>query len=334
MIYRREAFVLSTSICVFALFQASCQSSLSLTEDRPPDLVKVPELGKDVPVSWGFSYKDSASISNGPWEAQAVLEISFGIWKSINDRILLKKIVAVDKSGKFQVRSGYESKIDWSYSVNKLTFKLKSFAVQDEATYGINVELIGLDQKSLTDTVSVETAAQYNRQTGNLTVRNETAYTSETVDLLFKRSAYDKTDDFFKYRIYKGHVSVITLGKVQDGKHGACVNDSLLAQCQQRYSLRYVNKTYVSFRLSNVTLLDSGLYTLQAFFAKIIHDPEYAELYLTVQEKPSTLTSVEPAHETSNPTAKGGQSDVQFSIISLLVLMIFQALFHKGVVTC
>jgi len=112
---------------------------------------------------------------------------------------------------------------------------------------------------------------------------SETAYTSETVDLLFKRSAYDKTDDFFKYRIYKGHVSVITLGKVQDGKHGACVNDSLLTQCQQRYSLRYVNKTYVSFRLTNVTLLDSGLYTLQAFFAKIIHDPEYAELYLTVQ---------------------------------------------------
>jgi len=112
---------------------------------------------------------------------------------------------------------------------------------------------------------------------------SETAYTSETVDLLFKRSAYDKTDDFFKYRIYKGNISVITLGKVQDGKHGACVMDSLLAQCQQHYSLRYANKTYVSFRLSNVTLLDSGLYTLQAFFANVTHHPEYAEIYLTVK---------------------------------------------------
>jgi len=90
-------------------------------------------------------------------------------------------------------------------------------------------------------------------------------------------------DDFLRYRIHKGKISVITLGKVQDGKQSVCVNDNLLDQCQQRYSLRYVNKTYVSFRLSNVTLLDSGLYRLEAFFAKIIHDPENTELYLAVQ---------------------------------------------------
>ena len=112
---------------------------------------------------------------------------------------------------------------------------------------------------------------------------SETAYTSETVDLLFNRSAFDEMDDFLRYRIHKGKISVITLEKVQDGKQSVCVNDSLLDQCQQRYSLRYVNKTYVSFRMSNVTLLDSGLYRLEAFFAKIIHDPENTELYLTVQ---------------------------------------------------
>ena len=78
----------------------------------------------------------------------------------------------MDNSGQFKVRSGYENKTDWSYSVNKLTFELKKFAIQDEATYGINVELIGSDQKSLTDTVNVDTAAQYTGQTGNLTVRN------------------------------------------------------------------------------------------------------------------------------------------------------------------
>ena len=76
------------------------------------------------------------------------------------------------------------------------------------------------------------------------------------------------------------------LGKEEDGKYGACVPDSLLGQCQQRYSLRYINENYLSFRLSNVTLLDSGLYILQAFFAEIIHDPEYAEVYLTVQGNP------------------------------------------------
>jgi len=32
---------------------------------------------------------------------------------------------------------------------------------------------------------------------------SETAYTSETVDLLFKRSAYDKTDDFSNIEFIK-----------------------------------------------------------------------------------------------------------------------------------
>ena len=101
-------------------------------------------------------------------------EISFGIWESrFGVNMLLKKLVVVDNSGKFKVRSGYENKTDWSYSVNKLTFVLKEFAIQDEATYGINVEFIGSDQKSLADTAHVDTAVQYNRQNDNLTaVRN------------------------------------------------------------------------------------------------------------------------------------------------------------------
>ena len=167
--------ILSTTcniLYITDLLVVSCQSSLSLTEDRPPDHVKT-ELGKDVTFGWDFSYKNATSIRNGPWEARGVLEISFGIWKSTGGRMILsKKIVTVDKTRKFEVRSGYENKMDWSHSVNKLTFKIKSFAIENQAMYGINVEFIALDQKSLTDTVSVETAAQYNRQTGNLTVRN------------------------------------------------------------------------------------------------------------------------------------------------------------------
>ena len=99
-------------------------------------------------------------------------------------------------------------------------------------------------------------------------------------------------DDFFRYRIYKRNISVITLGKEEDEKHFTCVNDSLHGQCQERYSLRYINETYVSFRLSNITFLDSGLYRLEAFFAGIIRDPEYAEMYLTVQGNPFFYVNV------------------------------------------
>ena len=134
--------------------------------------MKVTELGKNVTFSWGFSYKDSASISNGPWEAQDVLEISFGILKSIDDRTLLKKIVVVDKSGKFEVRSGYESKMDWSHSINKLTFKLTSFSFKDQATYGIHVEFGHLDQSPLTDSTWVTIGASYSGQDENFNVRN------------------------------------------------------------------------------------------------------------------------------------------------------------------
>ena len=147
----------------------SCQSSLSLTADRPPDFVKVTELGKNVTFSWGFSSKDSASISNGPWEAQDVLEISFGIF---DDRTLLKKIVIVDKSGNFEVRNGYERKMDWSHSINKLTFKLTSFSLEDQATYGINVEFDRLDQSPLTDSTRVSIGASYSGQDENLNMRN------------------------------------------------------------------------------------------------------------------------------------------------------------------
>jgi len=151
----------------------SCQDSLSLTADRPPDFVKVTELGKNVTFSWGFSYKDLASISNGPWEAQDVLEISFGIFDGIfDDRTLLKKIVIVDKSGKFEVRSGYERKMDWSHSINKLTFKLTSFSLEDQATYGINVEFDRLDQSPLTDSTRVSIGASYSGQDENFNMRN------------------------------------------------------------------------------------------------------------------------------------------------------------------
>ena len=121
-------------------------------------------------LGWGFSYNYSTSIRKGPWEARDVLEMSLGIWETrFGVNMLLKKLVVVDRSGKFKVRSGYENKTDWSFSVNKLTFVLKEFAIQDKATYGINVEFIGSDQKSLTDTVDVDTATQSNKQTGNLT---------------------------------------------------------------------------------------------------------------------------------------------------------------------
>ena len=94
-------------------------------------------------------------------------EITFGIWESGDDKILSKKIVAVDKRGNFEVRSGYESKISWSYSVNKLTFMLKSFAIQDQALYGIYVEFGQLDQSPLTDTVRVSIGASYSGQDEN-----------------------------------------------------------------------------------------------------------------------------------------------------------------------
>jgi len=282
-----------------------------------------------VTLSWDFSYKDSASIRNGPWEARDVLEISFGIWKSIDDRLLLKKIVTVDNSGKFEVRSGYESKMNCSHSINKLAFKLKGFSFEDQATYGINVEFGRLDQNPLTDSTRVSIGASYSGQDENFNMRNETAYVSDTFDLLYKRSVQDRNESFSAYRIQKGNITIIALGKEQENKNGSCVIDSaLLEECKQRFALRYYNKTYVAFRIKNVTLHDAGRYLLEAFFLGMI-DPEYADIKLSVQEKPVTTTS-EPGtttrfHEISEPKAKGGQSDIQFSATLLLALMmVFQ----------
>ena len=101
----------------------------------------------------------------------------------------------------------------------------------------------------------------------------------------FKRSPKDQNSYFLKYKISKGNDSntIIASGKEQDEKGGKCVNDSmLLDHCKTRYSLRYVNDTYVSFRISNLTLKDSGLYVFQTVFLGL-HDPEYAEVYLSVQ---------------------------------------------------
>ena len=119
-------------------------------------------------LGWDFSYKNATSIRNGPWEAPGVLEISFVNKKSTGGRMILsKKIVTVDETGKFEVRSGYERKMDWSHSVNKLTFKIKSFAVEDQATYGINVEFGRLDKNPLTDSARVSIGVSYSGQDEN-----------------------------------------------------------------------------------------------------------------------------------------------------------------------
>ena len=99
-------------------------------------------------------------------------EIGFGIWKSINEKIFFtKKIVAVDSHGNFKLKSGYKNKIDWSYSKHKLTFTLKGLTVQDQGTYGLNVEL-GLNQKPLEHYVSVKIGVSYVGQDENTAVRN------------------------------------------------------------------------------------------------------------------------------------------------------------------
>ena len=109
---------------------------------------------------------------------------------------------------------------------------------------------------------------------------------SYTFDLLYKRSAQDRNESFSAYRIIKGNITIIALGKEQENKNGSCVNDSaLLEECKQRFSLRYVNKTHVSFRIKNVMLQDAGRYIRQAFFLGM-NNPEYAEINLSVQGNP------------------------------------------------
>ena len=110
----------------------------------------------------------------------------------------------------------------------------------------------------------------------------EKGYLSETVDLLYKRSPKDKEKYFSKYRIYKGNVTVITLGNEEDGKGFTCAKDKLLVTCKERYSLRYVNETDVSFQLRNLTQDDAGRYLCQTYFLGV-NDPEYEEINLNVQ---------------------------------------------------
>lgn len=118
-----------------------------------------------------------------------------------------------------------------------------------------------------------------------ISILSETAYLSETADLLFKRSAYDQSDDFNKYKILKGNVTIISIGREQDGKaEYVCVKDSaLLGPCQERYSLRYENETHVSFQMSNVKPEDIGLYVCEAYFGGVKHDPEYEEINFTAK---------------------------------------------------
>lgn len=123
-------------------------------------------------LSWSFAYSDSVNNPSGPWNAQGVQEISFGIWEPINGKnFFVKKIVVVESNGVFKARNEYNSTIDWNWSANKLTFTLKGFKIQDQATYGVNVEL-GLTQKYLQHTVKVYTGASYTGQDNNSTVRN------------------------------------------------------------------------------------------------------------------------------------------------------------------
>ena len=116
---------------------------------------------------------------------------------------------------------------------------------------------------------------------------SETTYVSDTFNLYYKRSAQDRNESFFAYRIMKGkNITIIALGKEQDNENGACVTDSvLLDECKQRFSLRYFNKTHLSFRIKNVTPQDAGHYLRQAFFLGM-NDPEYAEISLFVQGNP------------------------------------------------
>lgn len=82
------------------------------------------------------------------------------------------------------------------------------------------------------------------------------------------------------------NITIIALGKEQENENGSCVIDSvLLDECKQRFSLRYFNKTHLSFRIKNMTLQDAGYYIRQAFFLGI-HDPEYANISLYVQGNP------------------------------------------------
>ncbi len=124
-------------------------------------------------LTWSFSYANSEVISQGPWNARGVQEIIFGTWKPIADGIYLdEKIAAVYSNGTFKARDGYgRDELDWNWSKYKLTFTIKSFTLQDQAKYGINVEFSSA-QKSLKDTVDVKTGASYTGQDANSTVRN------------------------------------------------------------------------------------------------------------------------------------------------------------------
>ncbi|KAJ7372081.1 hypothetical protein OS493_020505 [Desmophyllum pertusum] len=213
MLSRWETVFLNTLICISVLFQVSSQSnSISFTDDKPRDDKQV-QLGTDVSLSWGFSYNDQAKITNGPWNAPGVQEITFGTWKYINKELFLdKKIVTVDSNGVLRI------------AVDMMT-----------------VKWIGVDSVNL----EVAGLVKYVGQGENTTVRNETAYLSETADLLFKRSAYDQSDDFYKYKILKGNVTIISIGREQDGKaeYCLCQRQCVIGSLQERYSLRYENET-------------------------------------------------------------------------------------------
>ena len=128
--------------------------SISFTGDIPDRTINA-KLDDDVALGWSFSYNDLGGNPVGPFGAPDVYEISFGIYKSIHgETFLSEKLVVVDSGGKFSVQAGFDRKMDWSHSKYKLTFILKNIAIQDQAMYGVNVEL-GLSQLPLKDSVIV-----------------------------------------------------------------------------------------------------------------------------------------------------------------------------------
>ena len=128
--------------------------SISFTGDIPDRTIKA-RLDDDVALGWGFSYNDLEGNPGGPFGAPDVYEISFGIYKSIHSETFLsEKLVVVDSGGNFSVQDGFDRKMDWSHSKYKLTFILKNIAIQDQAMYGVNVDL-GLSRLPLKDSVIV-----------------------------------------------------------------------------------------------------------------------------------------------------------------------------------
>lgn len=336
-VHLKPVFLLSSFIVyILVPIQAVC-GDMRFTNDKPKDSIRA-SLGDNVPLRWSFTYNDDGKNSAGPWRARGVDEIIFGQWKSTYGEILFfEKIVAVDNGGNFTVRDGNKDKIDWSFSKYQLTFTIKNMALKDQAKYGVHVEL-GLDQSPLEHFVNVEVVGKQISKDQSTNVRNVSAYTSETVDILFTRSKDDSSKNFRKYEILKND-SLITLGKEKDGKNKFFCKDntSHTATCKERFSFRYVNSSYVSFQIRNVTSQDAGLYFCQTYFRGVNkeNDPQYEHVNLIVQGHAAvpttsafTTTSDHSVSPTSASMATSDHSGLQPCFIMLATITALQAQCH------